>query len=233
MVDKDLEITNNTEKIHWLEDKLDKLQSEIVELKATHNRELEAAKKSSQNAIQKTANGDTTDCKRTCEKCKKTEELQKELTFWKQEVERWTTECDVLRSKPASNEQLKEYYESQIRTILETKQTSVAETNVLWAENEALNTRLEHITLEKNALERILDKSNEELHTTHENYKSQLDAMTEHMAAQNEKITKQCDEIQIMHHRLSSKKWYIPYITLLEFIYIRYLPKVAFACYVL
>lgn len=108
----------------------------------------------------------------------------------------------MLRQKPVSNEDLTNYYESQIRTILETQQTSTAKSNILLAENEALNTRLEHLMLEKNALDRILDKSNEELHTTHQNYKSQLDAMTEHMAAQNEKITKQCDEIEILNHKL-------------------------------
>lgn len=51
-----------------------------------------------------------------------------------------------------------------------------------------------------------MEKSNEELHTTTENYKSQLDAMTEHLAAQNEKITQQCDEIQVLKHYLSVKK---------------------------
>lgn len=101
-----------------------------------------------------------------------------------------------------SDKELTKYYESQIRTILDAQQVAVAKSNILWAENDALNTRLEHLMLEKNALDRILDKSNEELHTTHQNYKSQLDAMTEHMAAQNEKITKQCDDIEMLNHKL-------------------------------
>lgn len=81
-----------------------------------------------------------------------------------------------------------------------------SETNTLWIENEGMCKRLEKLILEKNALESILEKSNEELHTTSENYKMQLDAMTEHVAAQNETITKLSDEIEILKHKLSTKK---------------------------
>lgn len=112
----------------------------------------------------------------------------------------------MLRSKPESNEQLTEYFEQKMRDLIEAKQLSQSETSSLWADNDALKTRLEHVVLEKNALESILEKSNEELHTTSENYRSQLDAMTEHLAAQNEKITQQCDEIQILRHKLNQKK---------------------------
>lgn len=48
--------------------------------------------------------------------------------------------------------------------------------------------------------------SHEELKTTNENYQNQLDALTEHLAAQNEKITEQCDDIQILRHKLTAKK---------------------------
>lgn len=81
-----------------------------------------------------------------------------------------------------------------------------SETSTLWIENDGMNYRLEKLILEKNALEKILEKSNEELHTTSENYKMQLDAMTEHVASQNETITKLSDEIEILKHKLSIKK---------------------------
>ncbi|KAI4468249.1 smooth muscle myosin heavy chain-related [Holotrichia oblita] len=199
MADKDLEITNNLEKICWLEDKINSLNMKIDEDKEVYKKETEQLKKL---YFQKYPDSESLDNKKECDRCKKKEELEKEITFWKQESERWSTECEVLRQKPVSNEELTQYYESQLRTILETQQTAVAKSDILSAENDALNTRLEHIMLEKNALDRILDKSNEELHTTHQNYKSQFDAMTEHMAAQNEKITKQCDDIEMLNHKL-------------------------------
>lgn len=126
--------------------------------------------------------------------------------FWKEEADRWRSECEVLRSKPQSNDQLTEYYESQLRELLEGKQLALSETKTLWGENQALYSRLEHLTVVNKELESNLDKSNEELLTTIENYKSQLDAMTEHIAAQNDKITKQCDEIQVLKHKIASKK---------------------------
>lgn len=119
---------------------------------------------------------------------------------------RWKAQCDLLSSKPNSDEQLAEYYESKFCELLELKQVAQSETSALWIENEALCKRLEKLVLEKNALESILEKSNEELHTTSENYKIQLDAMTEHLAAQNEAITKLSDEIEILKHKLSTKK---------------------------
>ncbi|GJQ66046.1 hypothetical protein Trydic_g4134 [Trypoxylus dichotomus] len=199
LADKDLEVTSNLEKIRWLEDKVTSLQTKIDEDRDVHKKEMEQLKDS---YIQKYADNELEENRKECDKCKKKEELEKEIIYWKQEAERWSTECEVLRQKPVSNEGLTEYYESQLRTILDVQQAAVAKSNVLGAENEALNTRLEHLMLEKNALDRILDKSNEELHTTHQNYKSQLDALTEHMAAQNEKITKQSDEIEMLNHKL-------------------------------
>lgn len=83
---------------------------------------------------------------------------------------------------------------------------ALSEVNSLYAENSALTARIEQLILEKSHLENNILSNVEELHTTSDNYKSQLDAMTEHLAAQNEKITKQCDEIQVLKHRLSFKK---------------------------
>lgn len=109
-------------------------------------------------------------------------------------------------SKPKDYAELCEYYESQVKSVLESRQHALSEANSLWTENNALSTRLEQLVLEKIKIETCLEKCNEELHTTNKNYKSQLDAMTEHFAAQNEKITKQCDEIQMLKHKLTQKK---------------------------
>lgn len=112
----------------------------------------------------------------------------------------------MLRAKPKHNESLTEYYESQIRDLFESKQGIYSEANSLWAENKALCTRLEEVTLEKNYLENNTEKGIEEFRSSSDNYKKQLDAMTEHLAAQNEKITRQCDEIQVLKHKISLKK---------------------------
>lgn len=99
-----------------------------------------------------------------------------------------------------------QYYQKQIQYVLEAKKLAESEASILWAENSSLQMRLEHSILEKNALDTILEKSNEELHTTSENYKQQLDAMTEHIATQNERITKLSDEVEILKHKLHSNK---------------------------
>lgn len=105
-----------------------------------------------------------------------------------------------------SSKELTTYYEDQIRKALENEQLAKSEANSLRVENEALYVRLEQIVLEKNKLNTNLDKCTEELQLISQNYKTQLDAMTEHFAAQNEKITKQCDEIQTLKYKLSQKK---------------------------
>lgn len=124
----------------------------------------------------------------------------------KQEVERWKTESEMYKARPKNCEELCEYYESQIQSVLEARQLAQSESNSLWTENAALSARLENLVLEKTKFETNLEKCNEELQTTSKNYKAQLDAMTEHFAAQNEKITKQCDEIQMLKHKLMQKK---------------------------
>lgn len=129
-----------------------------------------------------------------------------QIKFWKAEIERWKAECEVLKSKPKSDEELTNYYESQLSQLLESNVMLQSETKTAWAENLALKARLESVTQELSDLKANLESSFEELKTTNNNYKSQLDAMTEHLAAQNEKITKQCDEIQFLKHKLSSKK---------------------------
>lgn len=112
----------------------------------------------------------------------------------------------MLRSKPNSNEELSRYYENQLTKMLEYEQLAKSEASSLWAENEAAYSRLEQLISDKSKLETSLDKCTEELHLINQNYKTQLDAMTEHFAAQNEKITKQCDEIQALKHKLTQRK---------------------------
>lgn len=130
------------------------------------------------------------------------------MKFRQAEIERWKTECEVLKAKPNTDDQLTTYYEFQLSQLLESNMMLQSETKTAWSENMALKARLENITLEYNDLKASLESSLEELKITNNNYKSQLDAMTEHLAAQNEKITKQCDEIQFLKHKhkLSSKK---------------------------
>lgn len=129
-----------------------------------------------------------------------------QVKFWKNEAEKWKAQCDLLRSKPDSSDKLTNYYELQLSKILEKNVLLESEIKTIWAENICLKNRLEHITSEHCKLKENMEVSYEELVTTNKNYKSQLDAMTEHLAAQNEKITNQCDEIQVLRHKLSLKK---------------------------
>lgn len=123
-----------------------------------------------------------------------------------EEIDRWKTECEVLRSRPNTNDQLIEYYEKQITELVEAKSAALSETQSFLAENNSLNARLESHILSLSTLESVTNKTIEELTTSNDNYKAQLDALTEHLAAQNEKITKQCDEIEILKHKLTQKK---------------------------
>lgn len=63
------------------------------------------------------------------------------MSFWKMEAEKLRSECQLLRSKPTSNEQLTEYYESQLKDMLEAKTFALSETKSLLAENRALKSR--------------------------------------------------------------------------------------------
>ncbi|KAF5299571.1 hypothetical protein FQR65_LT09376 [Abscondita terminalis] len=193
MVDKDLEIANYKEKVDILEKKImsfEKLVTSNEEkyLENLANIKKELLKEASQVPVVEKKIGDSMN------------------NVWQQEAERWRTECELLRAKPETQEQLTDYYESQIQQLLETKQLAQSEASSLWAENAALGARLEELSLEKKQLENNILSNVEELHLTNDSYKSQLDAMTEHLATQNEKIAKQCDEIQVLKHRLTLKK---------------------------
>ncbi|KAK4885720.1 hypothetical protein RN001_001991 [Aquatica leii] len=194
MVDKDLEIANYKEKVDILENKIKSFEKLITTNEEKYLENLSSIKKelikeaSQVPVVVETNIGDSMN------------------TIWRQEAERWRIECELLRAKPEANERLTEYYETQIRELLEVKQLAQSEASSLWAENAALGARLEQLSLEKNQLENNILSNVEELHLTSDNYKTQLDAMTEHLANQNEKIAKQCDEIQVLKHKLTLKK---------------------------
>lgn len=64
------------------------------------------------------------------------------MSYWKSEAEKLKTQCELLRSKPTSNEQLTTYYETQLSDILRAKTLALSETRSLSAENQALKLRL-------------------------------------------------------------------------------------------
>lgn len=79
MADKDLEITNNLEKISWLEDKINNLNMKIDEDKEQHKKETEQLKKL---YFQKYPDSQSLDNKKDCDKCKKKDELEKEVSMY-------------------------------------------------------------------------------------------------------------------------------------------------------
>lgn len=125
--------------------------------------------------------------------------------MWKGEIERWKTECEILKSRPKTDDEVTTYYETQLSQLFQKNVLLESETKTGWAENMALKARLENITIEFSNLKANLESSYDDLKITNNNYKTQLDAMTEHLASQNEKITRQCDEIQFLKHKLSGK----------------------------
>ncbi|KAK5647336.1 hypothetical protein RI129_002228 [Pyrocoelia pectoralis] len=196
MVDKDLEISNYKEKIDMLELKILDLQRDISINDEKHKENMENLRKEFTDVVNMSPPVEQSSIT----------SIVVDNNAWQQEAERWRSECEMLRAKPESNERLSEYYETQISELLEAKQTAQSETSSLWAESAALCARLEHLTLEKDRLENTILLNIEEIRVTSDNYKSQLDAMTEHLASQNEKIARQCDEIQVLKHKLHTKK---------------------------
>ncbi|XP_066255030.1 protein phosphatase 1 regulatory subunit 21 [Euwallacea similis] len=200
--DKELEIGSYRERIEWLEGKICNLEREVGNRDEIGRVRLDKAMKENEMLCSKIK-------ELTCDNDHRRNTLNDQniqISHWKSEAEKLRLECNLLQSKPTSNCQLTEYYESQLSDMLESKNLALAETKSLLAENQALKLRLENVTLELTELQHRFDKSQEELLTTSSSYRGQLDAMTEHLAAQNEKITQQCDEIQILRHKLSAKK---------------------------
>lgn len=202
ITEKDLELLECKEKLKNLEDLVNNLQAELVNKSKLYNADEEKYKKRVQE-LEKNIKRLSLNYAENKKSSDSSEETSK---HWQTEAERWKTECELLKSKPQSSDKLTNYYESQISEILESNALSKSETQTAWAENLALKARLEDITLEYSKLKSSLQSSYEELMTTNNSYKTQLDAMTEHLAAQNEKITKQCDEIQFFKHKLAIKK---------------------------
>ncbi|ENN72779.1 hypothetical protein HUJ04_013396 [Dendroctonus ponderosae] len=197
--DKDLEIASNRDRIEWLEDKLANIEKELGNRDALNRAKLDRLQTENEALSSRIKSAYS-------ERSAPSNDSAEKISYWKAEAEKLKAECDILRSKPTSNEKLTEYYESQLREMLEIKTLSLAESKSLSAENQALKARLEHAISEQSELQKNLDTSHEELLTTNQNYRSQLDAMTEHLAAQNEKITQQSDEIEILKHKLATKK---------------------------
>ncbi|CAH1117244.1 unnamed protein product [Phaedon cochleariae] len=202
IADKDSEIFELKEKIGSLEEVLSSCQKESSTKEKCKNDEVDKYKMQIQELEKNIKDLSLSSIQRK----KSGDESEENVKLWKSEAERWKMECELLKSKPDSNDQLNSYYESQLSEILETNVLLKSETQTVWAENLSLKSRFENLTVEHIQLQNNLKKSYEELKTTNNNYRGQLDAMTEHLAAQNEKITKQCDEIQILKHRLSAKK---------------------------
>ncbi|XP_060536190.1 protein phosphatase 1 regulatory subunit 21 isoform X2 [Cylas formicarius] len=202
--DKEIEIRNYKEKIIWQEDKLTNFEEQLAAKEEIYKENIDKLQNEKDALMNKYHELSKTKMTQNFEQISICD-IEENMCL-KNELEKLRSECEVLRSKPSSKEQLTSYYECQIRDILESKALAQSETKSLLAENQALKSRLENFILEYTDLQNNLEKSYEELVTTNENYKSQLDAMTEHLAAQNEKITQQCDEIQILKHKLSGKK---------------------------
>lgn len=202
MTDKEIELRECKEKILWLEEKMSVLEKTLDDVESVHKQEVDKLKRDRLKAEKAALERATASPISNSKNCDKDEEVK----LLKEEVDRYKSELDILKAKPSSNEQLTTYYETQLKDILEQKLLAHSETKSLWAENMSLQARLEDLTLKYNEMDDNLAKSYEELVTTHDNYKTQLDAMTEHLASQNERITKQCDEIQLLKHMLSIKK---------------------------
>lgn len=206
-----MELMNNQERIQLLERDLVRLQNELQNRLEHHSNELRQLKLQNNRA--------NPEPDAACVNCRRNSEVEVGLAtnstraassirlFQAQELERWKQECEMLRSRPEQNdERLTEYYETKIRDLLEEKQVIHSEASSLLAENKALAQRLERASLEKSEMKEDMERGIEEFRTSCDNYKSQLDAMTEHLATQNEKITRQCDEIQALKMRVASRK---------------------------
>ncbi|XP_050296194.1 protein phosphatase 1 regulatory subunit 21 isoform X2 [Anthonomus grandis grandis] len=200
--DKELEIAAYKEQIEMLEEKLLSLEKFMDSKNEQSQQKLENLQRENDLLTSKIREM----ALRENERKNSLNENDEKVSYWRAEAEKLRAEYDRLSSKPSSDEQLNEYYESQVKDLLDSKSLAVSETKSLMAENQALKARLEDLIEEHLKLQSKLDKSIEELVTTNDNYKNQLDAMTEHLAAQNDKITQQCDEIQLLKHKISSRK---------------------------
>ncbi|CAH0562196.1 unnamed protein product [Brassicogethes aeneus] len=202
--DKECELSEYAEKIDWLESKLRNAQIALESLENTNREEVDKLR-NDKIILQKKINNIMSE--KSLVNCEfdnrdTNNKVHNNINLLHEEINRWKTECDVLRSRPSSNKQLTDYYETQLAELVETKSLAISETHSILAENVALSSRVESLILDLSSLESLLGKNIEELTNSNDNYKAQLDALTEHLAVQNEKITKQCDEIEILKYKL-------------------------------
>lgn len=196
-----MELANAQDRIEYLEEKVAKLQRESDVKEATHREKMEKLR--SENRLKSVV--PDTETALVHERVKN--ELSQEVELYKSKCDKLQSELDILKAKPSSDQSSDaDYYEKQLGELLEAKRIARSEASSLWVENDALKVRLERLVLEKDALDRILEKSSEELHLTNENYKRQLDAMTEHLAGQNEQIARLSDQVDDLKHKLSLRK---------------------------
>lgn len=199
LADKESELLEHKEKVQVYQEEIDKLQKKLADIEKSFKDEKKRNRSENNKLIESPA-------KNVESNCDNYKFWQAEVNKYKTELEKCKNELEILQTKPSSNDQVTDYYEKQIRQILQQKNDILSESKSLWADYNALAERLAGLTEDYKNTESLLEKSMEELRVTHENYKSQLDAMTEHLAAQNEKITRQTDDINMLKHKLSMKK---------------------------
>lgn len=198
--DKDAELSENKTVIDSLQSRLINLELEIGNLNKKHREEIDKIKNSNCNTEKQSAS-------KSCQNCDTKHSKTKEKGVnWQEQAEKWKTQYEIIKNQPRDNKAAVDYYDTQVSTLLESKSLAESESKSLWIEIDSLSARLDDSMYEKQALESILEKTAEELRTSNTNYQSQLDAMTEHLASQNDKIAQQSDEIEILNHTLSLKK---------------------------
>lgn len=202
--DKDAELSDNQAMIESLQSRLVSFEHEISDLNKKHRVEIDKVKNSSSNSL------DLPNAKLTCKNCDnpkpQSSKTKDKVVNWQVQAEKYKTEYEILKNQPRDNKAAVDYYETQVRRLLSKTSLAESESKSLWIEINSLSARLDECMYEKHALESILEKTAEELSTSNSNYQSQLDAMTEHLASQNDKIAQQSDEIEVLKHTLSLKK---------------------------
>lgn len=203
--DKDAELSDNQAMIESLQSRLVSFEHEISDLNQKHRVEMDKVKNNSSCTL------DVPRAKPPCKNCdnlkpQSSKTKEKEIN-WQVQAEKYKSEYEILKNQPRGDDKAAvDYYEAQVRKLLSKTSLAESESKSLWIEINSLGARLDECMYEKQALESILEKTAEELLTSNSNYQSQLDAMTEHLASQNDKIAQQSDEIEVLKHTLSLKK---------------------------
>ncbi|CAH1965488.1 unnamed protein product [Acanthoscelides obtectus] len=141
---KDTEILECTQKIKGLEELLANFEKELENKEKYHS---ERHKKNKEDILNLRKMIDSLSNTNMKDK-EQTREESDSANQWKAEAERWKAECELLKSKPDSNDQLTSYYETKLRDLLDKNVLLQSEMKTIYAENDALKSRLENITLE-------------------------------------------------------------------------------------